>query len=254
MVRIEAANGVASLPVIADVTPGLRKALSSQGYQVTQRAGSNSATIRLVLASASAPAREAADAPESFTWEPLPADRGAAGGTLAAPAPLSLEAGILWLADRVACTGKIPVQEHKAVRAFARSFTYLAMPQLTTQGKRAQSIAAALKEFRQSALIAARYGATDLVIYGANHVVVWDSASRPSAKLYREFYRRAAQAAHQLGLRLFLYGDELIYQPVWLKAQGARLSTSDPRLWQALAAKYRQVLTAAWLRLCRAAT
>lgn len=243
-VRIQVTNGVASSPVVADAIPGLRKALSDQGYRLAQPADSNAAAIRLALGANSAQVEASPNMPESFAWEPRPEGSGAPGGTLTAPNPLSLEAGILWLTDRVACTGEIPASAHKATRAFARSFTYMSMPELTTQGDAEALIAKDLASFRRDALIAARDGATDLVMYGFNRVMIWNAASRPLAERYREFFRRATRVAHQMGLRLFLCGDEFIYQPAWLKEKGARLSTSDPKLWQAMASKYRQVLTA----------
>lgn len=243
-VRIEVAKQVASKPVIADVLPDLKNVLSAQGYRLGQPTDANAAPIRLTLHPNEPREKNSANIPESFDWEPATVSSKEPGGTLSAPTQLSLEAGILWLADRVAVTGKIPEQRHHAVRAFARSFLYMDMPELTAQGDTHRQIADALKNFRQNALVAARLGATDVVMYGFNRVFEWDAASRPTAEAYRDFYRQAAGIAHQLGLRLFLYGDELIYQPAWLKAQGARLSTSDPKLWQALASKYRQVLTA----------
>jgi hypothetical protein len=243
-VRIEVTNDVASLPVVADVIPDLRKALAEQGYHLAQPTDLTAAPIRLVLSASSGGTDESANSPETFAWEPQTESGDAAGGNLTAPTQLSLEAGILWLTDRLSCTGEIPASAHKATRAFARSFIYLSMPELTAQGDPERAIQKALEGFQRDALIAARDGATDVVMYGFNHVFVWDTASRPLAERYREFYRRAAAIAHQMGLRLFLYGDEFIYQPAWLKAQGARLSTSDPKLWQAMASKYRQVLTA----------
>lgn len=239
-VRIEITGSVTSQPVVADALPDLRKALVENGYTPADQADSNAATIQIVLAAKSSRAGVSSIAPESFSWRPSPAG----GGTLGAPSALSLEAAILWLSDRVASTGKIPAQEHIATRAFARSFTYLAMPDLPAHGNTREAIAAALIPFRQSALVAAHYGATDLVMYGFNRVIIWDAQYRPLADVYREFFRQAAAMAHHMGLRLFLYGDEFIYQPAWLKARGARLSTSDPKLWQALAWKYRQALTA----------
>ena len=241
-VRIEVANAVALLPVVADVVPGLEKALVDHGYRMAPPAEMAAAPIRLVLSANSAETNESANSPESFAWEPE--SGGARGGSLTAPTQLSLEAGILWLTDRVLCTGAIPPSAHKATRAFARSFIYLSMPNLTPQNDTERTLQKDLDNFRRDALIAARDGATDVVMYGFNHVVVWDAASRPLAERYREFYRRAATIAHQMGLRLFLYGDEFIYQPAWLKARGARLSTSDPKMWQAMASKYRQVLAA----------
>lgn len=239
-VRIEAANEVTSSPVVADVIPGLRKALSELGYHLTERTDVEAAPIHLVLTGNSAQASESVNVAQNFTWEPLPEGGGAPGGTLTAAAPLSLEAGILWLTDRVACEEKIPTEAHKAVRAFTRSLAYLST---NTQGNNQHGVGD-LDNFRRDALVVARLGATDVVVSGTNRVMIWDPASRLQAEQYRKLIQGVTEVAHELGLGLLLYGDELIYQPAWLKTRGARLSTSDPKLWQALASKYRQVLTA----------
>src|SRR5665213_3646962 len=113
VVRIEATNQVASQPVVADVIPDLRKALSDQGYrlgQSTDLEDLNVARIRLVLNANALRGEDSANVPESFDWSPSSVSGETSGGTLSAATPLSLEAGILWLTDRVACTGKIPAQ------------------------------------------------------------------------------------------------------------------------------------------------
>lgn len=237
VVRIEASNEIASLPVVADVLPDLRKGLSDHGYHLTQRTDIAAAPIRLVLTGNPEHARESVKVAENFVWEPLHGS----GGSLIAPDPLSLEAGILWLTDRVACEGKIPTKAHKAERAFTQWLAYLSTD---TQGNDQRATGTGLDDFRRNALVAARMGATDVVVRDTNRIMIWDSASRPQAEQYRKLIKGVTGVAHDLGLGLFLYGDELIYQPAWLKEQGARLSTSDPKLWQALASKYRQVLTA----------
>ncbi len=237
VVRIDGRREITSAPVVADAIPILKKSLSDQGYQLAERGGASAIPIRLALAPASARAEASVKSPQRFSWEPMPAG----GGTLTAPEPLSLEAGLLWLADRVACNGKIPPGAHKAVRSFSRSLAYLSA---SSQGISRQVIAKDLESFRRDMLVAARGGATDVVVRGTNRVVVWEPVLRPQVERHRKFLKAAAEEAQQLGLGFFLYGDELIYQPAWLKAHGARLSTSDPKLWRALASKYREVLAA----------
>ncbi|MGD1104390.1 MAG: hypothetical protein ABSA59_20255, partial [Terriglobia bacterium] len=239
-VRIEVAPSLAGNPVIADAVADLQKTLTAAGFSLADSHQPVSPTLRLALAEAELPAV----APQQFTWEPILTGSEVSVGTLSAPNVLSLNAAIFWLSDRIACTGKIPDTEHRAVRAFTRSISLIYLPKPTPANITPQAIEAHVAQFRQTALRMIRYGITDILIGDFNYVLDWGAGSSELAKGYQVGLRQTIKLAHSMGLRVFLYGDEFIYSPDSLKAVGARLSTSDPKFWKYLADKHRAILRA----------
>jgi hypothetical protein len=239
-VRIEQAPSLAGNPVIADAVADLQNNLTAAGFTLADPHQAASTTLRLALAEAGLPAV----APQQFTWEPILAGSEVSAGTLSAPNVMSLNAAIFWLSDRIACSGKIPGAEHRAVRAFTRSITSIFLPKPTAANTTPQAIEAHLAQFRQTGLRLIRYGITDILIGDFNYVLDWGAGSSELAKGYQQGLRQTIKVAHSMGLRAFLYGDEFIYSPDSLKASGARLSTSDPKFWKYLADKHRAILRA----------
>ncbi len=85
------------------------------------------------------------------------------------------------------------------------------------------------------------------LVFGENplNLVPWDS--HPEAEenaRHREETRKLARYAHSLHMRYLAFGTEFTYHPSLLREFGASLSVEDPKLWDAVRAKFRRLLEA----------
>ena len=128
--------------------------------------------------------------------------------------------GLYWLWDRMRVHWKIP--DINITRVPALKVRHL--------GGRDS------RELRQ----ALRYTATWVSEYDANNLVPWgvEPEDTENAK-NRAQLQPLLDEAHALHLKYLVYCDEFSYHPAWLAARGATLDPDDPKLWEALQAKYR---------------
>lgn len=93
---------------------------------------------------------------------------------------------------------------------------------------------------------ALRYGAT--WVWGShtvNHLVPWDSEPERTENIKnREELQELIDYAHSLHLKYFVYEDEFSYHQSLLEEFRATLNPEDPKLWDAVRAKYRRLLLA----------
>jgi len=85
------------------------------------------------------------------------------------------------------------------------------------------------------------------LVFGENplNLVPWES--QPEAeknRRHRENTRRLAQYAHSLHMRYLAFSTEFTYHPSLLREFGAAFSLADPRLWDAVKAKFRRLFEA----------
>ncbi len=85
------------------------------------------------------------------------------------------------------------------------------------------------------------------LVFGENplNLVSWDS--QPEAeenRRHRENTRKLAQYAHSLHIRYLSFSTEFTYHPSLLHEFGATFSPADPRLWDAVKAKFRRLFQA----------
>ena len=76
-------------------------------------------------------------------------------------------------------------------------------------------------------------------------LVPWDSEPEATQnRAQREETRKLIDYAHRLHMKYFAFANEFTYHPSLLEEFNATLSPDDPKLWQAVQAKFRKLLTA----------
>ncbi len=83
------------------------------------------------------------------------------------------------------------------------------------------------------------------MVYGENplNLISWDCNPEDEENCsHREETRRLAEYAHSLHMKFLSFGTEFTYHPSLIEEFGASLSPSDPRLWDAVRAKFRRLL------------
>ncbi len=158
--------------------------------------------------------------------------------------PLGLFSGICWLTDRIKTTGQFPNQNVSISPAFQRHFIYISPPSEDLGIPNSEQFEQVYKRTQENLIEAALYGATDILVYGRNKLVWFEDKLPEKISLLRSAYRKLIELAHNLGLRVILVGDELIYHPEWLRFMDAQLCTQDQQLWKLLGSKFANVLSA----------
>ena len=133
--------------------------------------------------------------------------------------------GLYWIWDRIRVLGRLP------------DLNLQRSPVLAVRHTEANT----REEFRNALRFTANWVAGHLV----DDLVPWDSepeATRNAAQ--REQLSKLIDAAHDYHLKYLTLADELSYHPTLLEEFGATLDPSDPKLWDALQAKYRRLLNA----------
>ena len=85
------------------------------------------------------------------------------------------------------------------------------------------------------------------MVYGENplKLVPWNSEPENAEnRKHRERAKKLAEYAHSLHMKFLAFGTEFTYHPSLLEEFQATLSPSDPRLWDAVRAKFRRLLQA----------
>lgn len=85
------------------------------------------------------------------------------------------------------------------------------------------------------------------MVYGENplKLVPWNSEPENAENhKHREREKKLAEYAHLLHMKFLAFGTEFTYHPSLLEEFQATLSPSDPRLWDAVRAKFRRLLQA----------
>lgn len=85
------------------------------------------------------------------------------------------------------------------------------------------------------------------LVFGENplNLVPWDSQPEAEENIrHREQTRKLARYAHSLHMRYLAFSTEFTYHPSLLGEFGAGLSVGDPRLWDAVQAKFRRLFEA----------
>ena len=133
--------------------------------------------------------------------------------------------GLYWIWDRMRVLGRVP------------DLNLQRSPVLTVR----HTEAASREELRNAVRFTANWVAGSLV----DDLVPWDfepEATRNAA--HRVQLTKLIDAAHDYHLKYLALADELSYHPSLMEEFGAALDPSDPRLWDALQAKYRRLFRA----------
>ena len=92
---------------------------------------------------------------------------------------------------------------------------------------------------------ALRYTATWVSDYDVLNLVPWGVEPEDTDNTRnRAALQVLLDEAHAFHLKYLVYCDEFSYHPAWLAARGATLDLDDPKLWEALQAKYRALFEA----------
>ena len=84
---------------------------------------------------------------------------------------------------------------------------------------------------------------TMLQVLVTKYLIKWgDEIGDARAEACREIFREFVAEAHARHLRIYAMDDEFLYVPAWLERTGATLSTDDPKFWEAMKSKYRDLL------------
>jgi len=155
--------------------------------------------------------------------------------------------GLAWIADRLR-TGNWPPDDRDARPRFAQRFAIVGIsypfrdePPYVDMGRAQAAVDGAATQL-DAALLA---GATAVLLYNTQYLIPWgDDRLGPRSAACREIFADYLGAAHDRRLRVYSMGDEFLYLPDWLRRAGVTLSTDDPKLWDALKAKYRDLFRA----------
>jgi len=163
------------------------------------------------------------------------------GGTLRAEAY-----ALLFLADRLRTTGRLPAKAFRRCPAFPlrTSYAYLSLaPSASPPYLDADRMAAALEAAKSQIRRAFLFGANQVLLRGWQEAIDWkDEILRARAQAYRGYLQQLLDFAHRLHLRLFVMDDEFLYIEDDLRAAGATLSPEDDKFWDFLRNKYRSLL------------
>jgi hypothetical protein len=135
--------------------------------------------------------------------------------------------GLYWIRDRIRVFRKLPDINTVRKPALERRYTRVQVRN---------------KEDIRNAL---RHGLN--LVYGEDplRLIPWNAdAEAAENEVYREKTRALAAYAHAMHFRFSSFGTDFTYHPSLLEEFGASLDPADPRLWDALRAKYRRLLEA----------
>jgi len=230
-------------PAVVGMMDILRTAMEREGWSLVPHSGANADTIMGYVGPADLcppPPRH----PQGFVFS-CKTVNGRKQWTVLGYSSLGAAAGLAWVADRIKVTGEIPESNVTRFPKFERHLNNMAPPDNALADPGNPGFKKEQEKLREVFLSAIQFGATDLLPYDRNELV-WVGPDTPpeSVLIRREAFREYIRLAHELGLRVFLVGDELIYRDEWLKAAHAELCTQDPHLWEMLREKLRSVLRA----------
>ena len=154
--------------------------------------------------------------------------------------------GLSWLADRIRTRQSWPPADEDRVPKFTHRvshawFSCASLPEApyVDEEKTRKNMAGAIRHL-EDCLIA---GTTSVSLYSRDNFIPWgDNIHGHRNAAWRKMLREFLGEAHALRLRVYLMGDEFLYLPEWLEAKGATLSTHDPKFWEALKDKQRELL------------
>jgi len=230
-------------PAVVGMMNVLRTAMEHEGWSLVSQSAANADTIMGYVGPAELcppPPRH----PQGFIFSCKTVD-GRKQWTVLGYSSLGAAAGLAWVADRIKVTGEIPESNVTRFPKLERHFNNTAPADNTLADPVNPKFKREQERLREEFLSAVQFGATDLLPYDRNELA-WVGPDTPpeSVLIRREAFREYIRIAHELGLRVFLVGDELIYRDEWLKAMNAELCTQDPNLWEVLREKLRSVLRA----------
>jgi len=173
-------------------------------------------------------------------------ERGRVMTTVTADGLLGAAYGIVWLADRLRACRPWPPKDGDYSPRFPQrfghlyvSFAYQDQPPYVNVAESKKHIAQAIRQLDEALVM----GATSVLHYDTQSLVPWDDPKLgPRSAVCRELYRELLDAAHARRMRIYPMGDEFVYLPHWFEKTGAKLSTGDPKFWEALKSKYRGLL------------
>ncbi len=162
--------------------------------------------------------------------------------------------GLSWLRDRILTHAPWPPANEKRAPAFQQRFTFAwskfvesdEPPYLDLEASR-KRLQSQIAELDNALLV----GATAVLVGAYQYLMPFDGPTEKPwdrerhelrSAAARELFGELLRAAHARRLRIYARSDEFLYPPAWLEATGARLSTDDPKLWDALKSKYRGLL------------
>ncbi|MBI2434244.1 MAG: hypothetical protein HYV26_15415, partial [Candidatus Hydrogenedentes bacterium] len=107
------------------------------------------------------------------------------------------------------------------------------------------ALSRAAGQFEASCQNALKHQYNFLVIGNSEDYMPWPGTQYAQrSERFLVYLKRFIEIAHQYHLRLLLIGDEFAYLPEYLAAHGATTSVKDPKLWEVLQQKYRELLQA----------
>lgn len=156
--------------------------------------------------------------------------------------------GAAHLADYVKSCTAWPPQDCNERPRFAQRMGYgfLSFPTLSTPPyidaeaarKTVERAVAVVDE-----LIRAR--GTMIQMLGTINLFTWgDELLDAQANAAREVFNEIIQECHARRIRIYAMDDEFLYEPAWFERSGASLSVDDPKFWEAMKSKYRNLLEA----------
>ncbi len=135
--------------------------------------------------------------------------------------------GLYWIWDRIRVLKRVPTDQVKHQPDLETRYTRIPV-------RSRADIRRALR-YRLNLV----FGETPL------RLVPWDAEpERTENRKARAQARELAEYAHALHMKFMPFGTEFTYHPSLLAEFGATLSPSDPRLWDAVRAKFRRLLQA----------
>jgi dienelactone hydrolase len=141
--------------------------------------------------------------------------------------------GLYWIWDRLQVEGRLPTVPVRRAPVLENRLS----PAWGRQG----SDGATPEQMRN----ALRYGLNWVAGPAVLDLVPW--TAEPERERNKENRRRTEELiryAHSLHLNVFSFANEFTYHPSLLNEFGASLSPCDPKLWDAVGAKFRRLLTA----------
>ena len=155
--------------------------------------------------------------------------------------------GLFRVADRIRTRQPWPPADERCQPAFPQRFCGAGF-RVLTYGEGTPDREATLRALEGSVTqfdAALAMGATTALVMHTDDLVDWGVPQfAEKTAVAREAFTELLREAHARRLRVYAMGDEFLYVREWLERTGAKLSTDDPALWEAMKSKYRGVLAA----------
>jgi hypothetical protein len=154
--------------------------------------------------------------------------------------------GLSAVADKIRANRAWPPADMDEVPRFAQRFTFLFIGFPDSDEAPYVDMDAAIAQLDgivDTADASLLSGVTALHVLGSKFLFKWGNDRMDErAEACREIFREFLTAAHDRRMAVYLMDDEFLYEPEWFEKTGASFSVDDPKFWDALKSKYRDLL------------